>query len=104
MGIVLSLSVSEGIPESFHLAPAEGACAGCAGLLLDWPGVEYIYPADVICAGLQEIKERILKMADDPAIYEAERKLLREYVEEHYGIERFLERLNRYLLQARIMG
>ncbi|REE90520.1 glycosyltransferase involved in cell wall biosynthesis [Paenibacillus taihuensis] len=55
IGFILSLSKH----ESFHLAPGEGMASGAIGLLLKWPGVEYIYPDEFTLGSVDEIVEAI---------------------------------------------
>lgn len=103
IGYVLSLSDPE-FPESFHLAPAEGACASSIGLLLRWPGVEYIYPKDVIFDSLDEMAAHILRAASDDNFFADRATYLRDYVVKNYRIDRFLEIIARYLKQLFVMG
>lgn len=100
IGFVLSLSEL----ESFHLAPAEGACSGCVGLFLNWSGVEYIYPKRFIFKNTQEIADKIIKLAENESEFKKESDMLKKYVIDNYSIEYFLEILKRYLVQIRIMG
>lgn len=60
VGFILSTSENEEIPESFHLAPADGFSAGNQGLLLQWNGVEYIYPSKYIFSRINDIATHIL--------------------------------------------
>lgn len=103
LGYVVSLSDNEE-PESFHLAPAEGACAGGMGLILRWAGVEYIYPEKVIYNSVEDMAEEILKAAKEEAYYKEMSDALREYVIDHYSIKNFLDEINRYLIHIRIAG
>jgi len=96
IGYVLSLSDI----ESFHLAPAEGACAGCMGLMLrQWHGVEYIYPKEAIFDSLDDMAAHILRASSDSGFYAAQAAALRDYVMENYRLDRFLEILDRYFKQ-----
>ncbi|WP_145410987.1 glycosyltransferase [Paenibacillus xylanexedens] len=61
IGYVISVSDSDK-PESFHLSPAEGMASNAIGLLLNWPGVEYIYPSCFIRTNVTEIAEAILSL------------------------------------------
>jgi glycosyltransferase involved in cell wall biosynthesis len=99
IGYVLSLSGWEDRPESFHLAPAEGACSGSMGLILRWPGVEYIYPDDVVFDTLDEMAEQIIKASKDESYFNEKSLSLRDYVLERYRIEKFLQTLSNYLKQ-----
>lgn len=103
VGFVLSLSDNEK-PESFHLAPAEAACAGTVGYLLAWPGVEYIYPSDVICSDIDEMAIRIMEANSGQAIYEREVASLKKYIISNYSMDRFLSVLKKYLVDIRITG
>lgn len=103
IGYVLSLS-DEQAPESFHLSPAEGACAGSLGLLLFWPGAEYIYPGDYIFDSLGSIADEILKAKRSPEYCVERTESLRRFVLENYGIEPFLSTLNQYLKQLFLLG
>ena len=103
IGYVLSLSDSEN-PESFHLAPAEGACAGSVGLLLNWPGVEYIYPKEFIFPTIEEITEFIYRCSRDPEMFKQKNLELKEFVLKNYNISRFIENLNLLLKQLYLLG
>lgn len=96
LGYVLSLSDI----EAFHTAIAEGACAGCMGLLLNsWAGVEYVYPKEYICDSIEEMAQRILRASTDTPYYEDQVRVLREFVIDSYGIQKFLENMRLYLKQ-----
>lgn len=96
IGYVLSLSDKEE-PESFHLSPAEGACSGSMGLLLNWPGVEYIYPEEVIYESLDEMKEEIIKASKDREYFSGKAKALEDYMIKNYEVNLFLNKLKQYL-------
>ncbi|TFV04392.1 glycosyltransferase, partial [Bacillus stratosphericus] len=59
IGFILSTSDNEKIPESFHIAPADGFSAGNQGVLLNWNGAEYIYPPKYIFDSLELMAEHI---------------------------------------------
>lgn len=99
IGYVLSLSDYEERPESFHLAPAEGACSGSMGLILRWPGVEYIYPKDVVYDSLDEVIKQIIKASKDEHYFSEKVLTLQNYIVERYGIEKVMQILNNYLKQ-----
>ena len=99
IGYALSLSDYEDRPESFHLAPAEGACSGAMGLILRWPGVEYIYPGDVIVDNLDQMAKQIIKASRDESYFNEKSLALQKYVLERYGVEKFMKTLNNYLKQ-----
>jgi len=104
IGYVLSLSSSEGRPESFHLAPAEGACAGSMGLILRWLGAEYIYPEDVIFESLDDIYIEILKTSQNESYFLEKVTFLRDFVLESYQIDKFLDILDSYMKQLFLLG
>jgi Glycosyltransferases involved in cell wall biogenesis len=103
LGYVLSLSDNEQ-PESFHLSPAEAACSGSMGMLLNWPGVEYIYPKDVIYENINEIADEILKAYNDEEYYKSRADYFKEFVMENYNIYKFIDELKQYLVKVRIVG
>ncbi|WP_318782788.1 glycosyltransferase [Halomonas colorata] len=51
-GIDFILSVSD--HESFHLAVAEGAAAGCQPVILPWEGADEIYPKEYISLNIED--------------------------------------------------
>lgn len=101
IGYVVSLSDSEE-PESFHLAPAEGACAGCVGLILPWPGAEFIYPKEFICKDEADMADRIAELSGDPDAFRMQSETLRQYVVKRYGMQRFIRNVDQYLTQIRM--
>jgi len=103
IGYVLSLSDNEN-PESFHLAPAEGVCSGSIGMLLNWPGVEYIYSDDFIFNNIKEMSEFILKTAENSAFFNEISEKQKKYVISNYNIDKFMEKLLSYLKQIMIMN
>ncbi|MFC3551477.1 glycosyltransferase [Lysobacter cavernae] len=94
IGFVLSTSDDGHLPESFHIAPADGFAAGGQGLLLDWSGVEYIYPAEFVFPSLDAMRDHILHNADYELFREGARKG-REFVAHEYSVSQFLDRLDR---------
>lgn len=83
-GIDFVLSVSE--HESFHLAVAEGAAAGCTPIVLPWEGASELYPNDWVypdlaaaCAGVQAGKK-------DP-------RRLSEYVNARFNLDAIAEQI-----------
>lgn len=85
------LSVSD--DESFHLAPAEGFAAGACGLILAWPGAEFIYPESVVYPDIESMVAQIVK-TQDAASYDALVAPARDYVALHYGMRRFVDDLH----------
>lgn len=102
LDFVLSLS-DENEPESFHMSPAEGACAGCLPLILKWPGAEYIYPKDYIFENLTEIENAIIEFSNNEKLYNEKTELIKNYIIENYDISLFVARLKKYLNNAIIM-
>ncbi len=100
IGIVLSMSDDERVPESFHLAPAEGACAGAMGLFLHWRGAEYIYPQDVLFNNISEIAEEIEAMSASEQYYTERQRTFETYVRRNYNIDTFMQTLMKYLQQV----
>ncbi|MFD6177812.1 MULTISPECIES: glycosyltransferase [unclassified Isoptericola] len=85
------LSVSD--DESFHLAPAEGFAAGSCGLVLAWPGAEFIYPEYVVHPDVESMVAQIVKTQDEDSYY-ALVAPARDYVSVRYGIRRFVDGLH----------
>ena len=70
IGYVLSVSDDEEYPESFHLAPLEGLASGALCCCLNWRGVEYVYPNELIMNSTDEISEFIIKTSTDEILYQ----------------------------------
>lgn len=64
-GIDYILSVSD--HESFHLAIAEGAAAGCIPIILPWEGADEIYPQEWVCSDMKAATDGIKKGQGDQA-------------------------------------
>ncbi len=103
MGYVLSLSDNEK-PESFHLAPAEGVCSGSIGMLLNWPGVEYIYSKDFIFENIEEMSKFILNVSNNESLFNEILKKQKDYIISNYNIDSFMEKLLVYLKHVMIMS
>lgn len=93
-GFVLSVSDDEHFPESFHIAPSDGFAADGQGLLLDWSGVEYIYPAEFVFPSLDAMRDHILRNADYMLFREGARRG-RQFIGHQYSVELFLNRLDK---------
>lgn len=93
VGFVLSTSENEEIPESFHLAPADGFSAGNQGLLLHWNGVEYIYPDQNIFQNINQISDHILKHQNLSLFNEFKKSGLK-LIEERYSIANVINKLH----------
>ncbi|MGL5676769.1 MAG: glycosyltransferase [Cellulosilyticaceae bacterium] len=96
IGYVLSMSDI----ESFHLAPAEAICSYTMGLYLAWPGVEYLYPEDIIFQSEDEIKNFILSTYKNEVEYSKSVSSARKFIIERYGIDKFLQSIYRVLERA----
>ncbi len=103
IGYVLSLSDNKD-PESFHLSPAEGVCAGSIGMLLNWPGVEYIYSNDFIFKSIGDMEEFILKTSYDKDFFKKIQEKQKSYIISAYNMTKFMDKLNLYLKQIMIMN
>ncbi|EPM0510096.1 glycosyltransferase [Pseudomonas putida] len=92
VGFVLSTSDSmREIPgfESFHLAVADGFAAGGVSLIQHWLGAEFIWPKEFIKFSEEEIAESILSFRRDPDAFRRASNRGREFIAEHYGVEKF---------------
>jgi glycosyltransferase involved in cell wall biosynthesis len=96
VGYVLSLSDHEK-PESFHLTPAEAIADNSIALLLDWPGVEYIYPRCAIKDSIDSIEETILDTVYDEAKYNMVCIEQKQFVLESYSIDRYLDEIKKLI-------
>lgn len=96
IGFILSTSDNEEIPESFHIAPADGFSAGNQGLLLKWNGVEYIYPKKYIFDSLELMAEHIYtqKKLDKFNLYS---KQGLEMIQNRYSVETFIKKFRQQL-------
>lgn len=70
IGYVLSVSDDEEYPESFHLAPLEGLASGALCCCLNWRGIEYVYPNELIMNSTKEISDFIIKTSTDEVLYQ----------------------------------
>ncbi len=92
IGFVLSTSESDEIPESFHIAPSDAFSAGNQGLLLDWNGVEYIYPKKYIFDSVEKIVYHILSQRSLKKFDQFKREGY-ELVNRRYSLSKFVENL-----------
>ncbi|MDP3034346.1 MAG: glycosyltransferase [Methanobacteriaceae archaeon] len=88
IGYVLSLSDI----ESFHLAPAEGLVDLTLAFLLNWNGVEYVYPEEIIFDNIDDIKDMILSTYDNYNYYRLLKKM-RDYVITEFNVYKFVKEL-----------
>lgn len=83
IGFVLSTSDD----ESFHLSPAEGMASRALPMLLDWKGVEHMYPPEWIHEGEDQIATKILDTVDRGA-WLARGEDVRTFIDTRYSVER----------------
>ncbi|CAH8767331.1 glycosyltransferase [Paenibacillus dendritiformis] len=93
IGFVLSVSDYDK-PESFHLAPAEGMASGAIGLLLKWPGVEYIYPPEYTFDNIEEITKKILELSQDKGDFDLFSDQGKQFITESYSISKIADQMD----------
>lgn len=93
IGFVLSVSETENLPESFHIAPAEGFASGNQGVFLHWDGDEYLYPDKYIFHSLESLKVYIL----DYESFEENRSNGFLFVKNEYSKNKFIGAFNKIL-------
>lgn len=72
VGYVLSMSEKDlGLPgfESFHLAIADGFCAGAVSVIKQWPGAETVWPKECIENTILGVVARIEKLSKNTDAY-----------------------------------
>lgn len=89
IGYVLSVSDI----ESFHLAPAEGLVDFTLAFLLNWEGVEFVYPQEIIFDNINSIKDMILLTYNDDTKYQQLLTRMRNYIITEFDIENFVSEL-----------
>ncbi len=87
IGYVLSLSDLEGS----HLSPTEAFADSTISLLIDWPGVEYVYPKELIFRNMDDIVRYILDSYSDEKKYENTASRLKNYCVSEFGEEYFVD-------------
>lgn len=92
IGYALSLSDNDE-PESFHLTVAEAISSGAISLALNWQGIEYIYPDNIIFKDINSIKDFILMSYKDQGVFNRFQKELKEYVESQFSVSKILPQL-----------
>lgn len=100
IGYVLSLSDI----ESFHLAPAEGLVDFTLAFLLNWDGVEYVYPQEIIFDNINDIKDEIIKTSENNYAYSQKLKKMRDYVIREFNVEDFVYELKLNLLKIALLN
>lgn len=88
IGYVLSVSDIEGS----HQSPAEGLVDSSLALLLNWEGVEYVYPNEIIFDDITGIKDMILATYNDNDKYYTLLNKMRDYAITEFNIEKFIEK------------
>ncbi|MFC3874700.1 glycosyltransferase [Neisseria musculi] len=94
IGFILSTSDNEKIPESFHIAPADGFSAGNQGVLLNWNGAEYIYPPKYIFDSLELMAEHIYAQ-NTLNKFNCYNQQGLELIQDRYSVEAFVKQLRR---------
>lgn len=89
IGYVVSLSDIEGS----HLSPSEAFADSTVSLLIGWPGVEYVYPKEIIFNGPEDIADFILDTYSDDAYFDFSSSL-KEYCIQEFGEKSFVDALN----------
>ena len=100
IGYVLSLSDI----ESFHLAPAEGLVDFTLAFLLNWDGVEYVYPQEIIFDNINDIKDEIIETFENDYAYSQKHKKMRDYVIKEFNVENFVYELKLNLLKIALLN
>lgn len=89
--IAYVLSLSD--VESFHLSPAESFADSTIGLFLNWEGVDYIYPKEIIFDNLQDISNFILDSYDNDEKYLKTAEELKNYTNIEFSEDYFVNNL-----------
>ena len=79
--------------EGSHLSPTEAFAASTISLLIDWPGVEYVYPKEIIFRDGDGIVADILDTYSDSNKYSKMAEKLKDYCSEEFGEKYFVEGL-----------
>lgn len=93
IGFVLSVSETGDLPESFHIAPAEGFASGNQGVFLHWNGVEFLYPNKYIFKNISNITDYIFANSDQQ-LFEKNRQEGFTFIEEKYSVKNFINMFN----------
>lgn len=88
-GFVLSVSDIEGS----HLSITESFADTTVGALINWAGVEYVYPKEIIFENVDELSDFILNTYADEEKYLKLANKLKQYCEEEFGEEYFINNL-----------
>lgn len=96
IGFILSTSDNEEIPESFHIAPSDGFAAGNQGVLLNWNGVEYIYPEKYIFSGIDSLTKHILSQSTLHKFEKYNQEGI-DLIKDRYSISNFIKNLRKQI-------
>jgi glycosyltransferase involved in cell wall biosynthesis len=102
VGYVLSMSERDlGLPgfESFHLAIADGFCAGAVSVIRHWPGAEIVWPNNYICQSEGEIVNKIASLSMCQNSYTFLAREGQEFVSANYDIAFFSNEVNKVFLE-----
>ena len=89
IGFVLSVSSNNELPESFHIAPAEGFASGNQGVFLYWNGVEYLYPDQYIFEDLDKMANYITANSNIDN-FNASKSLGSHFIQKNYNLTNFI--------------
>lgn len=98
VGYILSLSESDmGLPgfESFHLAIADGFCAGAVSFIKHWPGAEMVWPESYIFQDEREVIDQIASLFASEDSHSDLAKVGREFVSMNYDIVFFVSEVSK---------
>lgn len=102
VGYILSMSESDiELPgfESFHIAIADGFCAGATALIKHWPGSEMVWPMKYINQNSQKIVEEIEALSMSEEVHASFAKEGKKFVSFNYDISSFSKEINKTFLE-----
>lgn len=102
VGYILSMSESDlGLPgfESFHLAIADGFCAGAVSVIKHWPGAEIVWPNNFIFQSEGEIVDKISSLSMSQNSYTCLAGEGQTFVSSNYDIAFFSNEVNKVFLE-----
>lgn len=102
IGFVLSTSEKDELFESFHIAPADGFSAGNQGVLLDWNGVEYIYPEKYIFHSVEAIAQHIHFQRNLKKFIAYNQEGL-NLVQQRYSVDSFVSQLRKQIRLSAVL-
>lgn len=89
IGFVLSLSDLEGS----HLSPTEAFQASTLSVLRKWPGINYIYPQNIVFDDIEGMADFILDIYKNEEDYKNLVAHLKKYTNDNFGEDYFVENL-----------